>query len=78
MTRPTKAPPSSTARPFRASVAVSPDGSVLWWHSSDNPSPRITQKFLDRQRRLLLPGQYAREHGNVWVDAADSFTTSPR
>src|SRR5207253_2725954 len=32
--------------------------------------------FLERQRRILLPGQYAREHQNAWVDAADSFATA--
>jgi hypothetical protein len=49
---------------------------VFWWYSSDNLSPRVTAEFLARQRRLLLPGQYAREHENQWVDQADSFTTS--
>jgi hypothetical protein len=36
----------------------------------------VTAKFLERQRRILLPGQFAREHQNSWVDAADSFTTA--
>jgi hypothetical protein len=48
---------------------------VLWWHSSENGSPRITAAFLERQRRLLLPAQFAREHQNQWVDQADSFVT---
>jgi hypothetical protein len=48
--------------------------SVFWWYSAENLSPRITPAFLERQRRVLLPGQYAREHQNTWVDAADSFT----
>jgi hypothetical protein len=51
-------------------------GTVFWWYSSENRSPRITAEFLARQRRVLLPGQYAREHQNVWVDTADSFTTA--
>lgn len=48
---------------------------VYWYHSSDNGSPRITTAFLERQRRLLLPMQYAREHENRWVDHADSFVS---
>jgi hypothetical protein len=47
---------------------------VLWWHTAENGSPRVTPAFLERQRRLLLPAQYAREHENTWVDSADSFT----
>ncbi len=47
---------------------------VCWFHTSENGSPRVTPAFLERQRRLLLPAQYAREHENQWVDAADSFT----
>ncbi len=47
--------------------------SVFWYYRTDNPSPRVTEAFLAKQRRLLLPGQYAREHQNTWVEAADSF-----
>jgi Phage Terminase len=49
---------------------------VHWYYSTENGSPRITAAFLERQRRLLLPMQYAREHENRWVDAADSFVTA--
>src|SRR2546425_2495404 len=52
------------------------DEDVLWWHSSENLSPKVTKAFLERQRRILLPAQFAREHQNAWVDAADSFTTA--
>src|SRR5437867_4276715 len=48
---------------------------MFWWHSGDNRSPYVTREFLERQRRLLLPAQYAREHQNQWVDAADSFVS---
>ena len=48
---------------------------VFWWHSSDNGSPRITAAFLERQRRLLMPMQFAREHENRWVDQVDSFVS---
>jgi hypothetical protein len=57
-------------------LAEGGDESVLWWWSSDNLSPRVTADFLERQRRILMPAQYAREHQNAWVDAADSFTSS--
>src|SRR5439155_12747846 len=49
---------------------------VFWWHSSENLSPKVTPAFLERQRRILMPAQYAREHQNVWVSAADSFCTA--
>jgi phage terminase large subunit-like protein len=52
------------------------DPSVLWrWHG-ENRSPRVTKAFLERQRRILLPAQYAREHQNLWFDGADSFTNA--
>jgi phage terminase large subunit-like protein len=52
------------------------DPGTCWhWHS-ENQSPRVTKDFLDRQRRILLPAAFAREHQNQWVDAADSFTTA--
>ena len=49
--------------------------STFWYYRADNPSPRVTPEFLARQRRLLLPAAYAREHQNQWVDQADAFTT---
>ena len=52
------------------------DPGVLWWWSGENLSPKVTADFLERQRRILVPAQFAWEHGNVWVDAADSFVTA--
>jgi hypothetical protein len=49
------------------------DEDVCWWHSPENASPLVTTGFLKRQRRILAASQYAREHENQWVDAADSF-----
>ena len=50
------------------------DTSVCWrWHGK-NRSPKVTTAFLDRQRRILLPGQFAREHQNQWIDGADALT----
>ena len=57
-------------------LAEGGDPAVLWWWRSENLSPRVTAEFLQRQRGLLLPGQYAREHQNAWVEAADAFTTA--
>jgi len=51
------------------------DAPIFWYYASHNQSPRVTKQFLARQRALLTPGQYAREHENQWVDAADTFTT---
>lgn len=56
-------------------LAEGGDAATYWYHSSENQSPRVTRQFLDQQRRILLPGQFAREHQNSWVDAADSFTS---
>ena len=52
------------------------DPTVYWWWHSENRSPRVTKAFLDRQRRILLPAQFAREHQNQWVDSADAFTSA--
>src|SRR5262245_66275150 len=41
-----------------------PRQSVFWYYSSENQSPLVTPEFLARQRRLLMPAQYAREHEN--------------
>jgi len=49
---------------------------VFWhWHG-ENRSPKVTKEFLDRQRKILMPAVYAREHQNRWVDAEDSFTSA--
>jgi hypothetical protein len=50
--------------------------STYFYYSSENLSPRVTAAFLARQRHVLMPGQYAREHQNQWVDSADSFTSA--
>lgn len=57
-------------------LAEGGDPSVLWRWSGENRSPRVTPAFLDRQKRILMPTQYAREHQNLWVDAADAFTAA--
>lgn len=57
-------------------LAEGGDPHVSWhWHGQ-NLSPKVTKQFLERQRRILMPAQFAREHQNQWVDAADSFTSA--
>jgi hypothetical protein len=53
-----------------------PRQTVYWYYSSENLSPLVTPEFLARQRRLLMPAQFAREHQNLWIDAADSFASA--
>ena len=53
----------------------SPKTRYYWRCSAENGSPRVTEAFLKRQRRLLMPTQFAREHEDQWVDQADSFCT---
>jgi phage terminase large subunit-like protein len=57
-------------------LAEGGDETVCWRWSGVNRSPKVTREFLERQRRILLPAQFAREHQNAWVDAADSYTTA--
>jgi phage terminase large subunit-like protein len=57
-------------------LAEGADESVFWYWRTENLSPKVTPAFLERQRRILLPAQFAREHQNTWVDAADSFTSA--
>lgn len=57
-------------------LAEGGDASVCWRWASENRSPLVTRAFLDRQRRLLLPGQFAREHQNQWIDSADAFVSA--
>jgi len=57
-------------------LAEGGDDGVYWYWTDANPSPKVTDVFLARQRRILVPAQFAREHQNAWIDAADSFTTT--
>src|SRR5262249_12826573 len=57
-------------------LAESGDGHTFWHYRSSNASPLVTAEFLARQKRLLMPQQYSREHENAWVDGADAFVTA--
>jgi hypothetical protein len=50
--------------------------SVFWYYRTTNASPLVTAEFLARQRRVLLPMQYAREHENRWTDGADAYVSA--
>ena len=54
-------------------LAEAEEPGVLWRYSTENRSPKVTKAFLDRQHKILMPAQFAREHQNQWVDSADSF-----
>lgn len=51
-------------------------GDAYFYHSAENLSPRVTADFLERQRRILSPSQYAREHENTWTSGSDAFTSA--
>lgn len=48
---------------------------VFWYYRQANQSPLVTPEFLARARAIKLPGQYAQEHENTVMDAADSFAS---
>jgi hypothetical protein len=50
--------------------------SVFWFHTTENLSPLVTAEYLAREKRLLLPIQFAREHLNEWVSAADGYAST--
>jgi hypothetical protein len=57
-------------------LAEAGDASVFWYWTGENGSPKVTRDFLERQARILLPQQFAREHQNQWIESADSFTSA--
>ncbi len=57
-------------------LAEGGDEGVYWFWRGENLSPKVLPEFLDRQRRILAPAQYAREHQNAWLDVADSFVSA--
>jgi hypothetical protein len=50
----------------------------LGWrvHEVPGPLPWITEAGLERQRRSLLPSQFARRHLNQWATAEDRLTVA--
>jgi len=48
---------------------------VFWWYSTENLSPRVTPESLALAQELQMPGQFAMEHQNRWIERADSYTS---
>jgi len=58
-------------------LAEGGDPGTFWYWSGDATlSPKITKAPLERQRKILMPGQFAREVQNAWIDAATSYCAS--
>ena len=51
--------------------AGAPD--IFYYHTADNPSPLVTERYLEQQRRMMHPIRFAREHLNTWSEGADNF-----
>jgi hypothetical protein len=73
---------TSTVGPIQAGplwelfqAAESGDPAVRLIYHTENLSPKISPQFLERQRRILPPMVYAREHQNLWGEGADLFCT---
>lgn len=58
---------------FQAAENDDPD--VLLIYTQDNLSPRITDSYLEGQRRRFNPAWFNREHRNQWGSGSDTFCT---
>ncbi len=58
---------------FQAAEAGDPDIRLIY--RTDNPSPLITQKYLDGQQAKLPAHVFAREHNNLWGSGSGAFCT---
>lgn len=58
---------------FEMHRASDPDVRLIY--RTENLSPRISTAFLERERRLKPPGEFAREHQNLWGEGSDVFCT---
>lgn len=75
---------TSTVGPVQAGIlwelfelARAGDSTVKLIYHQDNLSPLITPEYLERERALLPPSIYAREHENRWGAGSDAFCTLP-
>ena len=57
---------------FQAAEAGDPDVRLIY--RTDNPSPLITEKYLDSQQMKLPARVFAREHKNLWGSGSDAFS----
>ena len=49
------------------------DPAIYYYWTDQNPSPLVTEEFLERQKRMLHPIRFIREHRNTWSEGADAF-----
>lgn len=74
---------TSTVGPVQAGIlwelfelARAGDATVKLIYRQDNPSPLIKPEYLERERALLPPSIYAREHENRWGAGSDAYCTA--
>ena len=67
----------STVGPRRSGplfeISESEDEDVLWWHTSKNLSPLVTEKALAAQKRRMPHVVYIHEHENRWTEGKEQF-----
>jgi len=56
---------------FEQARAEDPDVRLIY--ETENLSPLISQKFLDRQERTMPGVEFAREHRNIWSEGVETF-----
>lgn len=73
---------TSTVGPLKAGVlwdlfelARAGNPSIYLDYRNENLSPLVTAEYLERERALLPPNIYAREHLNLWGEGSDVFCT---
>jgi hypothetical protein len=49
--------------------------SILLDYQTENRNPLVTKEYLERERAILPPHIYAREHMNLWGEGSDVFCT---
>lgn len=73
---------TSTVGPVKAGIlwelfeqARAGNKSVYLDYRTENLSPLVTPEYLERERAILPPHVYAREHQNLWGEGSDVFCT---
>lgn len=64
---------SKSGRLFELFEQSKSDPGILLYYSTENQSPKITQKFLDRQKVRLHPSIYSWWHENRWHTGESQF-----
>lgn len=73
---------TSTVGPVKAGIlwelfelARAGDPSTLLIYHTENLSPLVTEEYLERERALLPPAVFSREHLNLWSEGSDVYCT---